>query len=94
MSNLVLTRKADQSIQFTYLNGDIDYLQVLNVGASYCKFRRTSNLQVEQVQLKDTYTFSEGVKVQVVSIGRGQVKLNITAPRDVHILRSELLKDY
>lgn len=94
MSNLVLTRKADQSIQFTYSNGDVDYLQVLNIGVSYCKFRRTSNLQVEQVQLKDTYTFSEGVKVQVVSISRGQAKLNITAPRDVHILRSELIKDY
>ncbi len=94
MSNLVLTRKADQSIRFTDANGEVDFLQVLHVGASYCKFRRTSNLQVEQVQLKDTYVFSEGVKIQVVSISRGQAKLNITAPHDIHILRSELIKDY
>lgn len=41
---------------------------------------------------KDTIVIGEDIKVRVVSISGGQVKLAIEAPKECKILRSELLE--
>ncbi|WP_457561033.1 carbon storage regulator [Caminibacter sp.] len=35
----------------------------------------------------------ENIEIVIVEIGKGQVKIGIEAPRDVQILRSELIED-
>jgi carbon storage regulator CsrA len=32
----------------------------------------------------------DNIRITVVDIGNGRVKIGVTAPRDVHVLRSEL----
>ncbi len=41
---------------------------------------------------KDTIVIGDDIKVRVVSISGGQVKLAIEAPKECKILRSELLE--
>ncbi|MNE73795.1 Carbon storage regulator [compost metagenome] len=59
----------------------------------FCKFRLLSTLQVERVRFRDSMQIAEGVSVCVVDLAKGHAKLNFTAPRDVHILRTELIKE-
>ena len=92
MTNLVLTRKAGQSVRL--LIGDkTEYVEILDVTGGFCKFRLLSTLQVERVRFRDSMQIAEGVSVQVVDLAKGHAKLNFTAPRDVHILRTELIKE-
>lgn len=43
--------------------------------------------------LAETMQIAEGVTVTVLDLAKGHAKLNFTAPRDVHILRTELIKE-
>lgn len=92
MSNLVLTRKAGQSVRLLMGDGR-EFIDVLDVTGGFCKFRLLSTLQVERVRFRDSMQIAEGVSVQVVDLAKGHAKLNFTAPRDVHILRTELIKE-
>ena len=39
----------------------------------------------------ETITIGENIRVMVLSVGRGQVRIGIEAPRDVPVYRQELL---
>lgn len=92
MTNLVLTRKAGQSVRLI-IGDKTEYVETLEVTGGFCKFRLLSNLQVERTRFRDSMQIAEGVSVQVVDLAKGHAKLNFTAPRDVHILRTELIKE-
>ena len=92
MTNLVLTRKAGQSVRL--LIGDkTEYVEILDVTGGFCKFRLLSTLQVERVRFRGEMQIAEGVTVTVLDLAKGHAKLGFTAPRDVHILRTELIKE-
>ena len=44
-------------------------------------------------KLTERIQIGEGVVVTVLEIGRRRVRLGIDAPQDVHVVRTELLKD-
>lgn len=101
MTNLVLTRKAGQSVRLI-IGGRATFCDILDVTGGTCQFRltdvkdngvQTENLRVQRVRFRDSMQIAEGVSVQVVDLAKGHAKLNFTAPRDVHILRTELIKE-
>lgn len=92
MTNLVLTRKAGQSVRL--LIGDkTEYVEILEVTGGFCKMRILSTLQVERVRFRDSLQIAEGISVCVVDLAKGHAKLSFTAPREVQILRTELIKE-
>lgn len=92
MTNLVLTRKAGQSVRL--LIGDkTEYVEIITVNVDRCLMRLRSKLLAESVRFRDSMQIAEGVSVCVVDLAKGHAKLNFTAPRDVHILRTELIKE-
>jgi sRNA-binding carbon storage regulator CsrA len=92
MTNLVLTRKAGQAVRFK-ADGWEDYIDILDVCGGFCKMRIRSTQQVEKVRFRDSFQISTNVSVCVVDLAKGHAKLNFTAPRDVQILRTELIKE-
>lgn len=92
MTNLVLTRKAGQSVRLM-INGVAEYVDILDVCGGLCKMRILSTLQVERVRFRDSLQIADGVSVLVVDLAKGHAKLNFTAPREVQILRTELIKE-
>lgn len=92
MTNLVLTRKAGQSVRLI-IGDKTEYVEILDVTGGYCSmYRRSHMLDVKRVRFRDSMQIAEGVSVCVVDLAKGHAKLNFTAPRDVHILRTELIK--
>ena len=91
MSNLMLTRTAGQSVRLN-LGDKTEYVEVLEVTGGYCKFRLLSTLRTERVKFRGTLAVAEGVEVTVIDLARGHAKLQFSAPKDVHILRTELIK--
>lgn len=95
MSNLILTRKAGQSVRLI-VEGEALYLDVLNVTGGNCLLRvvsPTRPIHCEKIRFKGTMQIAEGVSVLVVDLAKGHAKLNFTAPREVAILRTELVKE-
>lgn len=92
MSNLVLTRKAGQSVRLLTGEGQ-EFIDILEVTGGYCKMRILSTFQVERVRFRGEMQIAEGVTVTVLDLAKGHAKLGFTAPRDVHILRTELIKE-
>lgn len=97
MTNLVLTRKAGQSVRLI-IGDKTEYLDVLDVCGGYRKMRildiaNDTRPRVERIRFRDSMQIAEGVSVCVVDLAKGYAKLNFTAPRDVHILRTELIKE-
>lgn len=92
MTNLVLARKAGQSVRL--IIGDLtEFLHVLNVTDGTCLMSVENKHELKSVRFRDSMQIAEGVSVQVVDLAKGHAKLNFTAPRDVHILRTELIKE-
>lgn len=92
MTNLVLTRKAGQSVRLI-IGDKTEYVEILTVNTDRCLIRLRSSFQSESVRFRDSMQIAEGVSVCVVDLAKGHAKLNFTAPRDVHILRTELIKE-
>lgn len=92
MTNLVLTRKAGQSVRLI-IGDKTEYVDIITVNVDRCLLRLRNNFQSERVRFRDSMQIAEGVSVQVVDLAKGHAKLNFTAPRDVHILRTELIKE-
>jgi len=101
MTNLVLTRKAGQAVRLI-IDGRATYCDILDVTGGTCQFRltdvkengvQTENLRVQRVRFRDSLQIAEGISVQVVDLAKGHAKLNFTAPREVQILRTELIKE-
>lgn len=94
MTNLVLTRKAGQSVRLT-IGGNPVYLSIIEVCGGHCwiDLETSTALVRERVRFRDSMQIAEGVSVCVVDLAKGHAKLNFTAPRDVHILRTELIKE-
>lgn len=92
MSNLVLTRKAGQSVRLMIGERPL-YLEVEKVTGGYCEVRISSNIHVERVRFRGEMQIAEGVTVTVLDLAKGHAKLGFDAPRDVHILRTELIKE-
>lgn len=92
MPGLMLSRKAGESVRLM-VDGKAEYLDILNVTGGSCKMRIYSSLQVETVRFKDEMQIAEGVTVTVFDLAKGYAKLNFIAPRDVAILRTELIKE-
>lgn len=42
-------------------------------------------------KLNESIVIGQGVVIQIVDIGHGKVKVGITAPPDVRVMRAELL---
>lgn len=91
MTNLVLTRKAGQSVRLI-IGDKTEYLDVIEVRGGHCLLQ-LGRTMAEKVRFRDSMQIAEGVSVQVVDLAKGHAKLNFTAPRDVHILRTELIKE-
>lgn len=92
MSNLILTRKAGQSVRL--MIGDRpEYLDILEVTGGFCKVRVLSTLQVERVRFRGDLQIGAGITITVLDLAKGHAKLGFTAPRDVQILRTELIKE-
>ena len=92
MTNLVLTRKAGQSVRMI-INDRTEYLTILSVDGGYCRMSLSPDTESTRVRFRDSMQIAEGVSVCVVDLAKGHAKLNFTAPRDVHILRTELIKE-
>lgn len=90
MSNLVLTRKAGQSVRLM-IGGEPVYLEITKVSGGDCELR-LGNL-MHRARFRGEMQIAEGITVTVLDLAKGHAKLNFTAPRDVHILRTELLKE-
>ena len=90
MSHLILTRKAGESVRLT-MGDKTEYVELLEIRGKTCKFRLLSNPIVERVQLKEFFTPVPGVEIHILGIAGGQAKLGFNAPKDVHILRTELV---
>ena len=94
MTNLVLTRKAGQAVRLiAFDREEPEFVDILEVCGGFCKMRIRSTMQVERVRFRDSMQISANVSVCVVDLAKGHAKLNFTAPRDVHILRTELIKE-
>lgn len=96
MSNLVLTRKAGQAVRLI-IDGQAHYVNIHGVNGGSCQLSvlrpSTNGALAESVRFRDSMQIAEGVSVCVVDLAKGHAKLNFTAPRDVHILRTELIKE-
>lgn len=94
MSNLVLTRKAGQSVRLVIERREV-FLDVEHVTGGDCLMavRMHDNQYVQRVRFRGEMQISEGVTVTVLDLAKGHAKLSFTAPRDVHILRTELIKE-
>jgi sRNA-binding carbon storage regulator CsrA len=94
MTNLVLTRKAGQSVRLL-IGGEPVYVSMHEVCGGHCwmDLETADTLVRERVRFRDSMQIAEGVSVCVVDLAKGHAKLNFTAPRDVHILRTELIKE-
>lgn len=92
MTNLVLTRKAGQSVRLI-IDGRIEYLTIVEVTGGHCRMSFSPLTESTRVRFRDSMQIAEGVSVCVVDLAKGHAKLNFTAPRDVHILRTELIKE-
>ena len=44
-------------------------------------------------KLDESIVIGENVEIKIISIDKGVVKLGIEAPRDISIIRSELIED-
>lgn len=92
MTNLVLTRKAGQSVRLIIEDIPV-YVDVLEVNGGFCRMNIRGFSLSPNIRFRDSLQIAEGVSVQVVDLTKGHAKLNFTAPRDVHILRTELIKE-
>lgn len=95
MTNLVLTRKAGQAVRLI-IDGNAHYVDIYDVTGGYCTFRLTNHGQPTSqkiVRFRDSLQIAEGISVCVVDLAKGHAKLNFTAPREVQILRTELIKE-
>lgn len=92
MTNLVLTRKAGTSVRLI-TDGVPEFLHILEVHGGHCVMRLESCRHSQSVRFKGEMQIAEGVSVQVVDLAKGHAKLNFTAPREVAILRTELIKE-
>lgn len=95
MTNLVLTRKAGQSVRLC-IGHETLFVDITDVCGGFCTmavFHGTQLNRTERVRFRDSMQIAEGVSVCVVDLAKGHAKLNFTAPRDVHILRTELIKE-
>lgn len=92
MTNLVLTRKAGQAVRLI-IGDKTEFVDVITVNVDRCLLRLRSSFQSESVRFRDSLQIAEGVSVCVVDLAKGHAKLNFTAPREVQILRTELIKE-
>lgn len=92
MSNLVLTRKAGESVRII-VDGEPEFLEVLEVHGGHCVLCLQVSGKGANVRFRGEMQIAEGVTVTVLDLAKGHAKLSFTAPRDVHILRTELIKE-
>lgn len=85
MSNLLLTRKAGQSVKI----GDAHMLDVLRVGPAEVIIK--INDTHRKLKIGETWRDVGECFVTLASISRGYAKLAFDAPRHVNINRTELL---
>ena len=90
MTNLILTRKAGESVRIT-LGEKAEYFEILEVAGGHCKIRLLSTLKVERVKLRGTVRIAEGVEASLIALARGHSKWRFNAPKEVFILRTELV---
>lgn len=92
MSNLVLTRKAGQSVRLMIASNPV-YLDVQDVSGGWCTMQIQGAPWPKEVRFRGEMQIAEGVTVTVLDLAKGHAKLGFDAPRDVHILRTELIKE-
>lgn len=92
MSNLVLTRKAGQSVRLM-IGDKVEYLSVKEVTGGFCVMYLNADERGQRVRFRGEMQIAEGVTVTVLDLAKGHAKLGFDAPRDVHILRTELIKE-
>ncbi len=96
MSNLVLTRKAGQSVRLM-IEGLPVFVEIAQVTGGNCTFftKRPGegSFPITCVRFRGEMQIAEGVTVTVLDLAKGHAKLGFDAPHDVHILRTELIKE-
>lgn len=88
MAHLVLSRKLDQAVKV----GD-HLITVTRVGRAIASLATASPKKVHTCEIGDMVILEAGVSVTLQAINRGIVKLAFDAPREVKIVRLELLND-
>jgi carbon storage regulator CsrA len=97
MPSLILTRRVGESIRLM-IDGQAEYLDVLNITGGTCTLRlinlgKPLDPKVERVRHTDSMQIAKGISVRVAGLSKGTVKLNFQAPKEVKILRTELIKE-
>lgn len=94
---LILSRKAGESVRLER-DGVVTYLDVQQVTGGNCTMRvlcmkADMPIKVDRIRFKDSMQIADGVTVTVLDLNKGHAKLGFDAPRDVRILRTELIKE-
>lgn len=95
MSNLILTRKAGDSVRLEMLPGVFLKLIVAYVGGDQVKLEvmaSDGSALSKRVNAGDDWAIGDEVKIRVIGIQFRQVKLGFDAPLNVKIVRTELLE--
>lgn len=95
MPNLVLSRKAGQSVRLAIGEALFVYVDVLQVTGGYCSLRLVCGGldRAEKVRFKGTLQVVEGIAITVLDLSKSYAKLGFEAPASVKILRTELIKE-
>lgn len=88
MAHLVLSRKLDQSVKV----GD-HVITITRVGRANANLATAIPKKVHSCAIGDMVILEAGVSVTLQAINRSTVRLSFDAPREVKIVRLELLND-
>lgn len=88
MAYLVLSRKLDEAVKV----GN-HLITVTRVGRANANLATAHPKKVHSCAIGDMVILEAGVSVTLQAINRGIVKLSLDAPREVKIVRQELLND-
>lgn len=94
MTSLVLSRKPGESIRLiTPL--DTYWLRITHTAPGECTFKIDSGIFTKWVthRRNETLVIVKDVSATILEVSRGNVRLRFEAPREVHILRTELIKE-
>lgn len=94
---LILSRKAGESVRLER-DGVVTYLDVQQVTGGNCTLRvlcmaADMPVKVDRIRFKASMQIAEGVTVTVMGLTKVHATLGFDAPRNVHILRTELIKE-
>lgn len=88
---LVLTRKPGEAIQI----GPSIVVELVSMSryAAYLKISYPDGVSEQRLLRYESVDLSPGISISIPDIQRGQLRIGITAPREVKVVRTELLSE-